>query len=365
MSAEDLLPLHRFRTALLTLTLLSIAGLAAAQPPAAVQAPLAAQIPAAAQAPAEAPKASFADWLAGVRAEALAKGISQQTVDAALGGIEPLPVVVERDRTQAERVLPLDTYLKRRLTRKLIKTAREKARQHADVLRRVSARYDVPASVIVAIWGLESNFGRFSGVRPTIASLATLAYDNRRAAMFREELLEALRILDRGDVGVAEMKGSWAGAMGQPQFMPSSFLRFAEDFDGDGRADIWRSQEDVFASIANFLKAHGWHAGGTWGRAVKLPAVARAKIGADAPLRTTGCEAARQMTEARPLSRWRQLGVRLEGRQKAPAAATPASLVAAGGRNFLVFENYDALLQYNCAHAYALSVALLADSVGR
>jgi len=309
----------------------------------------------------EVPRPPFSDWLAEVRTEALSRGISEATVEAALGTFEPLPVVVERDRTQAERVLPLDEYLKRRIDQRSVRTARERARQHASLLARVSRRYGVASSVIVAVWGLESNFGRFSGVRPTIAALATLAYDNRRAALFREELLQALLIVERGDVSADQMKGSWAGAMGQPQFMPSSYLRFAQDFDGDGRTDIWRSQADVFASIANFLKQQGWTPGRAWGRRVKVPAVAAAKAETEAPLRSQGCEAVRQMTEPLPFSRWRALGLRLQGNQKAPAPSTPASLVRAGSQSFLVFDNYHALLKYNCAHAYALSVGLLSD----
>ena len=313
----------------------------------------------------EAARQPFSEWLAGLRKEALSSGISEQTVALALTGVEPIPVVVERDRTQAERTLSLDRYLKRRLDRRTIRTAREMRRRHAALLGRVSRRYGVPSAVIVAIWGLESNFGRFSGVRPTIASLATLAYDNRRSAMFRAELIDALRILDRGDVGLDRLKGSWAGAMGQPQFMPSSYLAAAQDFDGDGRTDIWQSPADVFASIANYLKLKGWKSGRPWGRAVGLSAASMAKIEGGVPMRAEGCEAVRQMTEARPWSEWKRIGVVLAGRAKAPAPAAQASLVRTGSRNFLVFENYETLLAYNCAHAYALSVALLADAMGR
>jgi membrane-bound lytic murein transglycosylase B len=312
---------------------------------------------------APAPAVPFADWLAQLRKDALAKGISERTVEAALIGIEPVPVVVERDRTQAERTLSIDKYLQRRLDRRTVKTAREMAKRHAAVLGTVSAQFGVPASIIVAVWGLESNFGRFSGIRPVIASLATLAYDNRRAAMFREELFSALRILDRGDIDLTKMKGSWAGAMGQPQFMPSSYLKYAEDFDNDGKRDIWGSEPDVFASIANYLKQSGWTAGAGWGRAAVLPKGPAGKLDAAATLRTVGCEATRQMTEGLALSRWRSLGVRSVGRQPLPKSDTAASLVRAGTRNFLVFDNYAVLLQYNCAHAYALAVGLLADSI--
>lgn len=306
----------------------------------------------------------FAAWLAQLREDALKWGIRQVTVDAALTGLEPLPVVTERDRTQPERTLTIDQYVKRRLDRKTVKTAREMARRHAKLLAKVSADFGVPPSIIVAVWGLESNFGRFSGVRPTIASLATLAYDNRRAAMFRQELLAALEILDRGDIDLAKMKGSWAGAMGQPQFMPSSYLKYAEDYDKDGRRDIWGSEADVFASIANFLKQSGWVTGKGWGRAVALPKRQSAKtIEAAAPLRTVGCEAMRQMSEGLALSKWRALGVTAASGAPLPKSDAVASLLRASPRSYLVSDNYSVLLQYNCAHAYALAVALLADRI--
>jgi membrane-bound lytic murein transglycosylase B len=360
MSAEDPLLLNRSVFVIsLALSLAVLSG-AAAQPPSTPPTPAVVEpLPQ----PVDPVRPAFGDWLVALRKEALAQGISERTVSAALGSVEPLPVVIERDRSQAERVLAVDVYLKRRLDRKLVRTAREMARRHATLLRKVSSRYGVPPGVLVAIWGLESNFGRFSGVRPTVAALATLAYDNRRAALFRDELFSALRILDREDVAVDRMKGSWAGAMGQPQFMPSSYLKYAQDFDGDGRADIWASQPDVFASIANFLKEQGWKAGAPWGRRVKLPAATVAKLERSAPLRGEGCEAVRQMTRQLPWSEWRAMGVKLDGRQKAPSPKTPASLVRAGSLNFLVFDNYSALLQYNCAHAYALSVALLSERV--
>src|SRR6202008_402254 len=162
--------------------------------------------------------------------------------------------VLERDRTQAERVLSLETYLSRRLTPAVIRTGQKMMASHRELLDTIARKYDVPGSILVAIWGAESNFGRFSGVRPTVPALATLAYDPRRSALFRRELLNALEILDKGHIELVEMRGSWAGAMGQPQFMPSSYLRYAEDFDGDGRRDIWESAPDIFASIANYMK---------------------------------------------------------------------------------------------------------------
>ena len=307
----------------------------------------------------------FEDWLAALRAEALSKGISQRTVDAALGTVERLPVVVDRDRTQAEVTLTLDQYLARRLTSRVVRTAREEAKRQRAWLRRMTATYGVPGSVVVAIWGMESNFGKFQGVRPTVSALATLAYDGRRQALFRDELFAALRILDSGEVVPAALSGSWAGAMGQPQFLPSSYQAFAVDADGDGRRDIWTSVPDIFASIANYLKAHGWAAGVRWGREVRVTDRVAARVAAAVPLRLNGaCQAVRGMTEARPLTEWRSLGVTQRSGALLPAAGLAASLVRVDARSFLVYGNYEALLAYNCAHTYALSVGILADRVG-
>ena len=306
---------------------------------------------------------TFEQFLVELRAEALQRGISAATVDKALANVEPLPVVLERDRGQAEHIQPIDRYLKGKLTPAMVRMARRMATTHGAVLRRVSAKYEVPPGIVLAVWGIESNFGRFSGVRPTIQALATLAFDNRRAALFRSELFYALQILDRGDIELDRLKGSWAGAMGQPQFLPSSYLQYAVDFDEDGRPDIWRSHADVFASIANYLQGRGWSAGERWGREVKVTPAAARRIADEIPMRREGCRAVREMTEPLPLTRWRALGVASVGGGRLPAAELNASLVDAGKRKFLVYRNYHALLEYNCAHAYALSVALLGDRI--
>jgi membrane-bound lytic murein transglycosylase B len=312
----------------------------------------------------DASRPSFAEFLDGVRKEALSRGIRQEIVDEALGHIEePLPVVIERDRAQAETVLSLETYIARLLTPKLIGTGREMYARHSALLAQVSERYGVPPRIIAAIWGVESNFGRFTGVRPTIAVLATLAWDPRRSSFFREELFEALEILNRGDINVASMRGSWAGAMGQVQFLPSSYLRYAQDFDGDGRRDIWSTPADVFASIANYLKGHGWTAGLAWGREVILTPDAERRVLRDVARRDGSCRASRDMTVALPIARWRQLGVRLPGGKPIPESDARASLVSGTKRRFLVYSNYDALLEYNCSHAYAISVGLLGDAI--
>lgn len=314
--------------------------------------------PAQAAPPASDAQSSFPEWLADLRREALERGLRAEVVDQALAGVAPLEIITERDRTQAEFTVSLEGYLSRWLNRSFLRLGRQRSAPHRRVLARVAERYGVPAGVITAVWGVESNFGRFSGVRPVIPALATLAYDPRRAEFFRGELFDALAILDRGDIDLPRLRGSWAGAMGQPQFMPSSYLKYAVDFDRDGRRDIWGTPADVFASIANYLAEHGWAKGQRWGREVVLP---RTLEPGDVPLRSTGCRAVRQMTEPLPLSNWRKLGVRLKAGGSLPARGPAASLVRAGQRAFLVYGNYEALLAYNCAHHYALGVAMLSE----
>lgn len=302
----------------------------------------------------------FDAWLAELRTEALARGIRGEIVDRALDGLAPVEQILERDRTQTEFALDLDTYLGRRLTRTTARTAQRMYTRHRALVTEIGRKYGVQPRILIAIWGLESNFGRFAGVRPTIPTLATLAYDPRRSTLFRNELFSALEILDRGDIELERLKGSWAGALGQPQFMPSSYLKFAQDFDGDGRRDIWTSNADVFASIAYYLQQHGWTEGQLWGREVRVPEGIRKKLDA-LPRRTEGCRAERLMTLPLPLKEWRALGLRTASGRALPRADMEASLVTAGSHFYLVYRNYAALLGYNCAHSYALSIALLAE----
>jgi membrane-bound lytic murein transglycosylase B len=304
----------------------------------------------------------FGEWLAGVRAEAAERGIKPDVIEHALAGVEPVEQVIERDRTQPEFALDLEAYLKRRLTKPTVRTAQQMYTKHRALLRRIGDQYGVNPRILVSVWGIESNFGRFSGVRPTISTLATLAYDPRRSAFFRSELFSALEILNRGDIEIDRLKGSWAGALGQPQFMPSSYLKYAQDFDGDGRRDIWSSQADVFASVAYYLQQHGWTPGQSWGREIRIPAKLRDQAAA-IPRREAGCRAERIMTDPRPLSAWRTLGFRAMNGGPLPSSSMDASLVQAGTRSFLLYPNYSAVLEYNCAHTYALSVVLLAGRV--
>jgi len=303
---------------------------------------------------------SFSEWLDGFRAEALARGIRQETLDRALGDLqEPVAVAIERDRAQPETTLSLESYISSRVRTATVRTGRQMLSRYRTLLNRVSDAYGVPAPVIMAVWGLESNFGRVTGVQPTIPVLATLAWDPRRSDLFRKELFSALDIANREEIEVPRMRGSWAGAMGQPQFMPSSYLQYAVDFDGDNRRDIWDSRADVFASIANYLKEKGWVTGRRWGREVTVPRGREMNV----PRREGSCRATRDMTVALPLDEWQRLGVRRPGNAALPQADFPGFLVSGSRRHFLVYDNYDALLAYNCAHAYALSVALLSDRI--
>jgi peptidoglycan lytic transglycosylase B len=303
----------------------------------------------------------FDVWLAQLRVEALTRGIRPEIVDAAFSDLQqPVLQILERDRTQAEFSLDLTAYLRRRLTKNTLRTAQEMYTQYRELLESVGKKYGVQPKIITAVWGLESNFGRFAGVRPTIPALATLAYDPRRASLFRNELFSALEILNRGDIELDRLKGSWAGALGQPQFMPSTYLLYSQDFDGDGRRDIWASQADVFASVAYYLQEHGWTDKMTWGREVKVPKASLAAVTA-LPRREDGCRAERALTAPRPLKDWRKMGLRTVGGAPIPTGTIDASLVTDGSRYFLVYSNYEALLAYNCATSYAISIGMLAD----
>jgi membrane-bound lytic murein transglycosylase B len=236
-------------------------------------------------------------------------------------------------------------------------------REHRRLLDRIERWFGVQRRFVIAIWGAETGYGPYSGDIPVFQALSTLAWDPRRADYFRAELFDALRIVQRGHIDLDSMRGSWAGAMGQPQFMPSSYLRYAFDFDRDGRRDIWGSTADTLASIANYLRAFGWHNGETWGREVALPDTTGTGGAGGVPHRGEGCPAVRAMSEPRPLVSWAARGVRLlDG--PLPRADLDASLVTTADRRaFLVYRNYEAILAYNCSHHYALSVAFLAERI--
>ena len=308
-----------------------------------------------------APSQPFDEWLRAVIDEARARGFSDQIVDETLKDLEPLPRVITRDRSQAELRPGFNRYSSSHLSAAMVRRGRELSREHAAILKQVEADYDVQGRFVVAIWGMESRYGRLTGRTPVFQALATLAWEPRRAAYFRGELFDALSMVASGHIEAEAMTGSWAGAMGQAQFMPSNYLKYAVDFNRDGRTDIWKSTGDALASIANYLKGFGWNDKETWGREVTVPASAREKIAESIPRRTEGCYAIRNMTTRVSLDTWRKLGVTRVDGGRLPDADVEAGLVDVGERTFLVYPNYDAILGYNCAHYYALTVALLAD----
>ena len=304
----------------------------------------------------------FDAWLADLIEEADGRGFSDQLIQDTLAGLEPLPRVIQADRSQAELNPGLDRYLSTRLTRTMVTRGRTLMKQNATLLTRLEREYGVQRRFIVSIWGLESRYGRVVGREPIFRALATLAWEPRRAQYFRGELFDALTMVQRKHIEAKTMTGSWAGAMGQTQFMPSSYLKYAVDADKDGRRDIWKSVPDALGSIANYLKGFDWKTGETWGREVRVSEAARERITSDVKMRTEGCYAIRNMTERRKLAEWTKFGVRRADGRPLPTANMNASLVTTGdGHTFLVYQNYEAILGYNCAHYYALSVAMLAD----
>jgi membrane-bound lytic murein transglycosylase B len=292
----------------------------------------------------------FRNFVAGVYAEATAQGIRRDVLDAAFAGVTPNQKVIEKDQKQAVFSMTWTRYRALVISDKRINDGRAAVAQNRLLFGQVEARYRVGASVIAGIWGLESSFGVDTGNYKVVEALATLAWEGRRAAFFRGELMAALKILNNGDISPARMTGSYAGAMGQPQFMPTSYLRLAVDFDGDGRRDIWGSKADVLGSIGNFLARSGWRPGETWGQAVKVPP---GTIAAGRDVR-------------RPLDEWARQGiVPAAGRWAAPGDA-PASVIAPdgpGGETFLAFNNFAAIRRYNPSDFYAIAVGLIGDWV--
>ena len=282
----------------------------------------------------------------------------------ALGGLQPLPRVIQADRAQARPGSGLEAYLSQRLTPGLIDQGRAQMREHAALLDRIERWFGVQRRFIVAIWGAETGYGPYSGDVPVFRALATLAWEPRRGVYFRRELFDALRMVQRRHIEIERMRGSWAGAMGQPQFMPSSYLRYAYDFDRDGRRDIWQSTADTLASIANYLRGFGWRNAETWGREVALSAGVRSRIMNTVAARKEGCSAVRALTVPRALRDWAADGVRSVNGGPLPRSNIEASLVLTDDmRSFLAYGNYESILAYNCSHHYALSVAMLADAI--
>jgi membrane-bound lytic murein transglycosylase B len=299
---------------------------------------------------AQAQEQSFSQWLGRFRAEALAAGIGAATFDRAMAGVRPIPHIIELDHRQPEGKLRFSDYVRRLASPQRQAGVRQHLADDRALLAEVGRRYGVQPRFIVALWGMETDFGHFPGDFPVLASLATLAYDGRRAALFERELIAALRIVQRDGIPPSELRGSWAGAMGQCQFMPSSFLQYAVSYRGTGRPDIWSNRADVFASIANYLARLGWNDRENWGRMVQAPP--------GIPVTSLGVGVQKSLAE------WRRLGVRNADGGALPMANIPASLLmpeGPGGPALLVYGNFRTLLRWNNSQAFATSVGLLAD----
>jgi membrane-bound lytic murein transglycosylase B len=295
----------------------------------------------------------YGDWLADLRVEALAEGISPATFDAALAGVVPLSEVLASDRNQPELKLGLEAYLARLVTDRRLAAGREQLHRQRPLLEAIAARYGVEPRFLVALWGVESNYGRNSGDLPVVGALVTLAYDPRRAGYFRKELLALLHLLEERLVAPEELRGSWAGALGGLQFMPTVLRRFAVDYNGDGRVDVWREPGDLLATGAAYLAESGWRRGQGWGREVRLS-------------RPVGSELLGH-GQRLSIAQWREHGVQgLDGSVLAGAEPEASLLIPdqASGRAFLIYENFRVLRKWNRSDLYALAVAILADRLG-
>ncbi len=295
----------------------------------------------------------FRTWVRELRREALSRGVSARTFDAAMAEVpQPVDRVLELDRRQPEQTLTFPEYLARVVTPQRIETGIARYRENLATLNRVGAQYGVQPRFIVALWGIESGYGQFTGGFNVFAALTTLAYDGRRAAFFRGELFNALRIAEQNRITPRAMRGSWAGAMGQCQFMPSSYLNFAVDFDGDGRSDIWQSKPDIFASIANYLARSGWRGDETWGREVVVPP------GFD-PSQVEYTRVTRSPAA------WQAMGVRRVDGCPMPGGPEAGLVQPDGpaGPSFFAYPNFRVIMRWNRSFRFAIAVGTLADSI--
>lgn len=296
----------------------------------------------------------IADWLEALKAEVIEKEIRVSTFEQALSNFKPIQRVIDLDRRQPEFTLTFDQYLRRVVPKQRVIRGRKKLTKHKMLLNEIGKKYGVQPRFIVSLWGVETDFGRIDGGFPVIHALATLAIDGRRSKFFRGQLITAIRILDQGHITLDKMRGSWAGAMGYFQFMPSSFVSFAIDYDNDGKRDIWQNKKDAFASAANYLSKSGWRNDQTWGREVRIPK------GFDKKL--IGLKIRKDVSE------WRDLGVlRVDG-SALPKRNLIGSIVMLNGPNsrvFLTYSNYQTILKWNRSNFFAVAVGTLAEEIGR
>lgn len=308
-------------------------------------------------APADAPLPAFTTegfdtWLADFKNDALKNGISQKTLDAAFAKTQPIPRVIELDRSQPEFKLTFEQYLQRVVPQSRIDEGRKKFAENREILEAAAKKYGVPAHYLTAFWGIETGYGKHTGGFSVVDSLATLAFEGRRAEYFRGELMKALKIIDAGHVSADAMEGSWAGAMGQAQFMPSTFMAYATDGNGDGKINLWTQKEDVFASAANYLSSVGWKEDQRWGRKVSLP---------------KGFDASKAGRDVRkPIAEWQKMGVRMPNGADLPSADMQAAIVLVNdgaGPAYMVYNNFNTIMHWNRSTYFAIAVGTLADAI--
>lgn len=300
--------------------------------------------------------AEFPLYVEMLKREARRQGITQATLDAAFANIHFVDRAIKADRNQPEKKITLSDYLDRVLPQSKIESAREKFQQHREPLLAVSRKTGVQSEYIVALWALESHFGRLQGKEDVVSALATMAFEGRREAFFTKELIAALQMIQQKHIDAAMMKGSWAGAMGQNQFMPSSFLTYGMDGDGDGIIDIWHNNDDVFASTANYLAKEGWKAGESWGREVIIP------VGFTPEL------AGLKDAQEKSVGEWQKIGIRMTSDMALPENETRAWIVLPddpSGRAFMVYDNFRTIMHWNRSLYFAISIGMMADAIAR
>ena len=296
---------------------------------------------------------TFKGWISGLKKEALVKGISQKTIDEALSEPKLIKRVIELDRSQPEFKLTFEQYFKKVVDKRRVDRGRKMLVKNRELLAQIEKKFGVQPRFVVALWGMETDYGRITGGFSVIDALVTLAYDGRRSAYFRKELINALMIIDQGHISAKKMIGSWAGAMGQTQFMPSTFLSYAVDFTGDGKKNVWKNRQDALASGANYLSKSGWKGTQTWGREVKLTK----------PVKQTSFG----LEMSKPISEWSALGVVGSDGKPLADSELDASLInldGEKGRFFLIYNNYRVIMEWNKSTSFATSVGLLADAIG-
>lgn len=298
--------------------------------------------------------AEFPGYVEQLKAKAQQQGISQTTIDSAFANIHFIDRAISSDQNQLENKITLDDYLRRVLSDSKIQEGQSLFQQNSQALQQVSAKYGVQPQYVVALWGMESGYGKIQGKDDVFSALATLAFEGRREAFFTKEFLAALTIVDQGKASSEMMKGSWAGAMGQSQFMPSSYLRYGADGDGDGKIDIWNNTADVYASTANYLSSEGWKNNQSWGQEVKLP------TGFDTTL------VGLKNDQMRSVSDWQQKGIVSADGKPLPASVTRAWIITPDsdqGRAFLVYDNFRTIMHWNRSYYFAISVGMMADDI--